>query len=56
MYQKGMTIKIIYMEGEPQYTGKTGTIEHIDDMGQLHGAWGGRALIPGTDEFEIVRG
>ena len=56
MYQKGMTIKIIYMEGEPQYTGKTGTIEHIDDMGQLHGSWGGCALIPGTDEFEIVRG
>lgn len=54
MYKEGMTIRINHMEGEPQYTGKTGTIDHVDDLGQLHGSWGGCALIPGTDDFEII--
>lgn len=35
------------------YAGKTGTVEHIDSIGQLHGTWGGLALIPGVDEYEI---
>lgn len=50
----GKTLKIIYMEGEPQYTGRTGVVKSIDDMGQIHGSWGGCALIPGTDEWEVI--
>lgn len=54
MFKVGDTIKIIYMDGEPQYSGKIGTITHIDDIGQLHGTWGGCALIPNVDEFQKI--
>ena len=54
MVKVGDKIKIICMEGEPQYSGKTGVVEHIDDIGQIHGSWGGCALIPDIDKFEIV--
>ena len=36
------------------YPGKEGYITHIDDAGQLHGTWGGLAVIPGEDEFIIL--
>lgn len=49
--QKGTTVKIEYMSGEPAYAGRIGTVERIDDMGQLHGTWGGCAIIPGEDIF-----
>jgi len=47
-------IRIIYMDGEPDYTDKVGEVYSIDDMGQIHGSWGGCALIPGVDEFEVI--
>lgn len=50
----GDTIKITAMRGEPQYTGRTGTVEFIDDRGQLHGTWGGLAVIPEEDEYIII--
>lgn len=50
----GDKIRIIYMSGEPQYTGREGTVRSIDDMGQIHGSWGGLALVPGEDSFEII--
>lgn len=49
----GNKIQIIKMNGEPQYSGKTGIVTHIDDTGQIHGTWGGCALIPGCDQFTI---
>ena len=52
----GKKVRIIDMDGEPHYSGKTGVIKHIDSMGQLHGTWGGCALIPGTDDFEVIEG
>ena len=55
MPKVGDTIRIVYMEGEPQYTGKTGQVVHIDSMGQIHGTWGGCALIPGTDDFIVIK-
>ena len=55
MPKVGDWIQIQYMEGEPQYSGKIGEVTHIDDAGQLHGTWGGCALIPGVDEFIIIR-
>ena len=50
----GDTIKIIKMDGEPQYTNRKGVITHIDDAGQIHGTWGGCALIPEIDTFVIL--
>ena len=50
----GDTIKIIRMEGEPQYKGREGVVTHIDDAGQIHGTWGGCALIPEIDTFVIL--
>ena len=52
--QVGDLIKIIDMRDEPQYRWKTGTVTHIDDAGQLHGTWRRCAIIPETDEFEII--
>ncbi len=42
----GDKIVIDNMVGEPDYTGKTGEVVHFDDMGQIHGTWGGLALQP----------
>lgn len=55
MAKLGDKVRIIEMKGEPQYTGKTGTIIYIDSIGQLHGTWGGCALIPTEDKFEIIK-
>ena len=52
--QVGDKIKIIYMKGEPNYAGKEGVIKTIDDFGQLHGTWGGLAVLPDMDEFEVI--
>lgn len=54
MVKVGGKIRIIRMDGEPSYSGKIGIVEHIDDIGQIHGNWGGCALIPGVDQFEVV--
>jgi hypothetical protein len=54
MLEIGMKIRIIEMKGEPQYTGKTGVIEDIDGIGQLHGTWGGLAIIPTEDKIEVI--
>ena len=37
------------------YNGRTGTIEHIDSIGQRHGTWGGLALIPGIDGITVIK-
>ena len=50
----GTKIRIINMLNEPHYTGKIGVITHIDDAKQLHGTWGGLAIIPEVDQFEII--
>lgn len=54
MVKIGDTIKIIFMKDEPKYNGKIGVVEFIDDFGQIHGTWGGCALIIGIDVFEIL--
>ena len=50
----GDTIKIIKMDGEPQYTNREGVVTHIDDAGQIHGTCGGCAILPEIDEFIIL--
>jgi hypothetical protein len=52
----GKTVKIINMKGEPQYSGKIGVVKSVDDIGQLHGSWGGCAIQPENDTFEIIEG
>lgn len=46
-------IRIIDMKGEPQYAGREGYVTSVDDAGQIHGTWGGCALVEG-DEWELV--
>ena len=51
----GSKIKIICMAGEPQYSGREGIVTHIDDAGQIHGTWGGCAVIPEVDTYIILK-
>ena len=51
----GDHIKILNMEGEPQYKDREGVITHIDNAGQIHGTWGGCALIPEIDTYIILK-
>lgn len=53
-YKTGDRIRIAVMVGEPRYAGREGVITHIDSLGQLHGTWGGLAVIPGEDAFEVI--
>lgn len=53
-YKVGYRIRIIRMAGEPQYSGREGLITNIDDAGQLHGTWGGCAVILDEDDIEIL--
>lgn len=53
-FKVGDKIRIVEMAGEPHYNGKTGIIDHIDDMGQLHGDWGGLAVHADEDKIERV--
>ena len=54
----GDKIRIIRMEDELQgdkYAGREGVIEFIDSMGQLHGTWGGLAIIPEVDIITVIK-
>lgn len=51
----GKRVKILDMAGEMCYNNKCGTVTHVDDAGQLHGTWGGCAILPEVDEFEIIK-
>lgn len=54
-YKVGQKVRIIHLEGEDcRYDGKEGVIEQIDGIGQLHGTWGGLAIIPEADEFTVI--
>lgn len=55
MVKIGDKIRIDNMDGEPQYTGREGTVEVIDDAGQIHGTWGGCAVIPKVDSFTVIK-
>ena len=53
-YEVGQRIEIIEMSGEPQYSGRRGEITAIDDIGQLHGTWGGLAVNLDYDTVKAV--
>lgn len=50
----GDSVRITWMDGELDYCGREGVVTCIDDIGQIHGTWGGCAIIPGTDVFEVI--
>ena len=53
----GDKIRIIKMDDPlfgDKYSGKEGFVTLIDDAGQLHGTWGGLAVLPELDEFIIL--
>jgi len=58
MLKVGDRIRIIDMDGEPQYSGREGTVTFIskDPWGdtQVHGTWGGCCLYLGKDSYEIL--
>lgn len=57
MARIGDRIRINHLEGEDnRYDGKEGIVTRIDDMGQLHGTWGGLAVIPDEDDYTIING
>lgn len=58
-YPVGTRIELDHMEGEPDMPdGLRGTVEYVDDQGQLHMKWdNGRSLavVPNADDFHILR-
>ena len=54
MFKIGDKIRIIKMKGEDHYNGREGVIEYIDGLDQLHGTWGGLAIIPEEDLIEVI--
>lgn len=54
-FKVGDKIRIIEMVGEPRYTDREGVIEYIDDIGQLHGSWGGLAVNLDVDRIELIK-
>ena len=60
MYPQGTRIELVYMDDPyaPVPSGTKGTVEFVDDMGQISMKWdNGRtlALIPDVDEFKIIK-
>lgn len=58
----GDTIRIVRMDDNGgrdlqarSYNGRTGVVETVDSLGQLHGTWGGLAVIPGVDKYEFIK-
>ena len=49
----GDIVHIHHMYGEPEYSDREGVVRSIDDMGQIHGSWGGLALNF-DDDWEII--
>ena len=53
----GDRLEILYMQGEPHYAGRSGTITSIekDPYGDtaIHGTWGGLAVYVGVDNYKI---
>ncbi len=54
----GDTIRILRMDDgggrdlqARSYNGRTGVVETVNSFGQLHGTWGGLAVIPGVDKY-----
>ena len=40
--------------GDRTYDVPEGVVEHIGGTGALHGTWGGLAVIPDEDDYQII--
>ena len=49
----GDAIHIYHMFGESECRDREGVVKFIDDIGQIHGSWGGLALNF-DDDWEII--
>lgn len=49
----GKTIRIIYMDGEPAYTGRVGIITDVDRNG-FTGTWGECKVLPQVDDYVVL--
>ena len=61
-FKVGDRIFIVRMDGEPEYSGREGVIEHVSPayepagiLEQLHGTWGGLAIQPERDIIEMIQ-
>ena len=61
-FKVGGRIRIVRMEGEPEYSGREGVIEHVSPayepegiLEQLHGTWGWLAVHPERDTIEMIQ-
>ena len=51
----GKKVRINHLQGENgRYDGKEGVVTSVDDMGDLHGTWGGLAIIVDSDNFSVI--
>jgi len=51
----GKKVRINHLQGEDgRYDGKEGTVTRVDDMGDLHGSWGGLSIIVDSDNFSVI--
>ena len=60
-YPAGTRIRLIHMADDiaPVPEGTTGTVDFIDDAGNIHMKWDNcrtLSLIEGADEFEVISG
>lgn len=59
LIRPGTHIRILHLENgdspidDSNYDFREGTVEEIDDIGGLHGTWGGLAVYD-SDQFEIL--
>ncbi len=53
----GDTIRITKLDDpyDHSYVGREGVVEFIDSIDQIHGSWGGFVLIPGEDDFIVIK-
>lgn len=49
----GDIIHVYHMFGESNYRDREGVVKFIDDMNQIHGTWGGLALLF-DDDWEVI--
>ena len=53
----GDTIRITKLDDpyDKSYVGREGVVYFIDSLEQIHGTWGGLAIIRGEDDFIVIK-
>ena len=50
----GKEVHVVINDGIDFFSG-VGVVERVDDIGQLHGTWGGLGVMPGEDQITIIK-